>query len=372
MLCLRHVDCRRRPGHLVAAWEGVLQRCPSATVFQTPEWILPWWRHLSGTRVPLTLVASSADGPVAIAPLALQRAAAGRVVRFAATGVSDYLDFVVAQGHEREFAQSLFPFLADIRCDLLDLQQVPEHSPCAREIVQAARERGLRVHTEAQEICPAIPLPDTWDDYRAGLGKSMRENVSYYPRMVAKRLGARIEGPDSDGIERLDQVMALHQARWRRRLLPGSFFSRRVQHFHREVAQGMSRRGALAVYSLWVDGWAGAGLYCFEHGDTVFYYSGGFHPALARYSPGTVLVARAIADAIARGKRRFDLLRGAEPYKYRWGAQDRVNMRIRIAAPTVSGATAMRLSMLSGTAEKRGRKLFARLYWRKSHAGAGS
>ena len=195
MLCLRHVDCRRRPGHLVAAWEGVLQRCPSATVFQTPEWILPWWRHLSGTRVPLTLVASSADGPVAIAPLALQRAAAGRVVRFAATGVSDYLDFVVAQGHEREFAQSLFPFLADIRCDLLDLQQVPEHSPCAREIVQAARERGLRVHTEAQEICPAIPLPDTWDDYRAGLGKSMRENGSYYPRMVAKRLGAGSRGP---------------------------------------------------------------------------------------------------------------------------------------------------------------------------------
>lgn len=320
----------------------------------------------------LALVASDDQGPAAIAPLVAQTTPAGRVIRFASTGVSDYLDFVVARGVERQFGASLMAFLGSIRWDLLDLQQVPDNSIAARQVMEAARERGFAVQAEAQEVCPSVSLPSSWQEYRASLSKSMRQNVDYYPRMALRRLGARIHGPDSDGTGHLERVMALHQARWRRRLLPGSFSSQRVQDFHREVAQGMRQRGSLAVYTLWVDGWMGAGLYCLDYGDAVFYYSGGFHPALARYSPGTILVARAIADAIGRGKRRFDLLRGGEPYKYRWGARDRNNVRIRIAPRTAAGAAAMRLSLLSGAAEKRARNAFARVWWHKSHPGAES
>jgi len=370
MLSLRHVDYRTDRGELVAAWEKALRRCRSATVFQTPQWILPWYRNAPGRQAPLAVVASDHDGPVGIAPLVIQTGYAARVIRLASTGVSDYLDFVVAQGFERQFGASLMAFLEGIRWDLLDLQQVPEGSIAARQVMQAAVERGFTLHTQVQEVCPSVPLPDSWREFRASLSKSMRQNVDYYPRMALRRLGARIQGPDSDGAGHLERIMALHQARWRRRWLPGSFGSRRVQDFHREVADGMSQRGSLALYTLWVNGWMGAGLYCLDYGDAVFYYSGGFHPALGRYSPGTILVAKAIGDAIERGKRRFDLLRGGEPYKYRWGARDRVNMRIRIAPKTARGAAAMRLSLLSGAAEKRARGAFASLCWRKSRPGA--
>ena len=45
-------------------------------------------------------------------------------------------------------------------------------------------------------------------------------------------------------------------------------------------------------------------------------YNSGFDPAHAALSPGLVLLARVVRDAIERGMRRFDFLRGEERYKY--------------------------------------------------------
>ena len=48
----------------------------------------------------------------------------------------------------------------------------------------------------------------------------------------------------------------------------------------------------------------------------------GWDVAYAPHSIGSVLIARAIGEARAHGARTFDFLRGAEPYKYRFGASD--------------------------------------------------
>ena len=52
----------------------------------------------------------------------------------------------------------------------------------------------------------------------------------------------------------------------------------------------------------------------------------------------------AMTAAIEEGLRTFDFLRGAEPYKYRWGARDRWNLRrvLRPATPAMSGVSAGR------------------------------
>jgi CelD/BcsL family acetyltransferase involved in cellulose biosynthesis len=62
----------------------------------------------------------------------------------------------------------------------------------------------------------------------------------------------------------------------------------------------------------------------------VRYYLGGFEPAYARASVGALVVAHALAEAQRHGAREFDFLRGREPYKYAWGAQDRPLLRLRL------------------------------------------
>jgi CelD/BcsL family acetyltransferase involved in cellulose biosynthesis len=41
-------------------------------------------------------------------------------------------------------------------------------------------------------------------------------------------------------------------------------------------------------------------------------------------------VARLLRQAIEAGKRRFDFLRGDEPYKYEWGATDEPIQRLLV------------------------------------------
>jgi len=67
--------------------------------------------------------------------------------------------------------------------------------------------------------------------------------------------------------------------------------------------------------------------YGFALHDTVYYYLSGYDPDLEKLSIGTILVAHAVEQAVRDGAQTFDFLRGAEEYKYTWGATDRMNRR---------------------------------------------
>ena len=77
------------------------------------------------------------------------------------------------------------------------------------------------------------------------------------------------------------------------------------------------------MYALALGGHLAAAFYGFHAAGRTIFYLSGFDPAFARYSPGKLVVAHAIEQAIARdAARAFDFLRGAEAYKYAWGAVD--------------------------------------------------
>ena len=76
---------------------------------------------------------------------------------------------------------------------------------------------------------------------------------------------------------------------------------------------------------------------------TVYYYNAGVDPDARDLSPGVVMVAWYVKQAIERGARRLDFMRGNEPYKYAWGAVDERIDRLlvrRTDAATVSEAEA--------------------------------
>jgi CelD/BcsL family acetyltransferase involved in cellulose biosynthesis len=83
----------------------------------------------------------------------------------------------------------------------------------------------------------------------------------------------------------------------------------------------------LRFYLLRFDGAAAAGFYGFSHGRRGYSYLTGFDPAFGFESPGALLLAHAVEEAIAEDAREFHFLRGREDYKYEWGAIDRWNCR---------------------------------------------
>jgi CelD/BcsL family acetyltransferase involved in cellulose biosynthesis len=93
----------------------------------------------------------------------------------------------------------------------------------------------------------------------------------------------------------------------------------RMEAFFRRVAAALAETGGIRLWLLDAADGPLAAFLCLEWDGTVGLYNSGFHPDRAALSPGLVLLAHVIRDAIARGKRRFDFLRGEERYKYDFG-----------------------------------------------------
>ena len=59
-------------------------------------------------------------------------------------------------------------------------------------------------------------------------------------------------------------------------------------------------------------------------------YNSGHDPEYRYYSVGLLLHSLCLRDALERGYRYFDFLRGNEPYKYRLGGRDHRIYRIAL------------------------------------------
>ncbi len=88
------------------------------------------------------------------------------------------------------------------------------------------------------------------------------------------------------------------------------------------MAVALAEEGLVRLSFVELDGARVAGLLAFDAGDALLLYNSGYDPALAHASVGIVSKALLLREAIAEGKRWFDFLRGAEPYKYDLGGKD--------------------------------------------------
>ena len=68
----------------------------------------------------------------------------------------------------------------------------------------------------------------------------------------------------------------------------------------------------------------------FDDGQTCFLYNAGMDPEAREVSPGITGTAEYLKNRLAAGRRRFDFLRGDEPYKYEWGAVDEPIARLLV------------------------------------------
>ena len=90
----------------------------------------------------------------------------------------------------------------------------------------------------------------------------------------------------------------------------------RMERFFRRVLAAFAERGACRLWFLDTSSGPIAAFVTIEWDERVGLYNSGFDPASAALSPGVVLLAQLVRDAIERGRRTFDFLRGEERYKY--------------------------------------------------------
>jgi CelD/BcsL family acetyltransferase involved in cellulose biosynthesis len=307
-----------------ATWNGLVARSATPLPFSTWQFQTVWWRLLGEGRLHLLGVQDAAAEWVAMLPL-YEAEPALRLV--GGVDVADYLDLIAVAGHEEAAWKALLG-ARPVGGRVLELRPVPAASPTVALLPGLAAAAGLGCRIEPDERCPVIELPASWDGYLATLSGKDRHELRRKLRR-ADEAGARVEVARTPGgiAAVMDSFLALHR---RSKVGKARFMDARMEGFFREVGAALAGAGWAALWVLWIAEQPAAALFCLEYGGTVGLYNSGFDPEARALSPGVVLIARTIEDAIRRGFRRYDFLRGDEPYKYGFGAVPTDVLRVTV------------------------------------------
>ncbi|MCU1296672.1 MAG: hypothetical protein JWO91_950 [Acidobacteriaceae bacterium] len=320
---------------IVRDWTGLWERCPAATPFQRPEWILSWI-HAFRPEQPLIVEVRDGSRLIGVAPFLIYKEGADRILGLMGGGVSDYLDILVEgtsvgdnalneDGIPRTLSailscitQSEFPW------DVLNLTDLSSASP-----LLTIDEDGIR--SSHHDVCTQLLVPPDAEHIREVISKHKYENLRNARFRLQREGTAHIEFATQETLsEFLDALFELHRTRWEQNGQPGVLADEKSQGFHREVARELLRLGVLRFYGLRLGGHLVAMLYSFFEREVVYCYLQGFDPGYAKLSTGTLLLGTAIEDALHQGKKRIDFLRGQESYKYNWGVKDSATFRIQV------------------------------------------
>src|SRR5262245_23535221 len=100
-------------------WNALLRQSPSDCVFLTHEWLAAWWKHLADDRRLAVLAVRENGELLGLAPLARRAPQFSRLMpetlEFLGAGMigSDYLDFIVKPGFEKEVYRQVADHLTD-------------------------------------------------------------------------------------------------------------------------------------------------------------------------------------------------------------------------------------------------------------------
>jgi CelD/BcsL family acetyltransferase involved in cellulose biosynthesis len=325
---------------IASEWGALWERCPNATTFQRPEWIISWIDTFR-PREPLILEIRENGELVGVAPFLIYEEGSQRIVGLMGGGVSDYLDILIEPDRREQTLSEIMGFItqSEIHWDVLSLTDLPAASP----LLQFAGDSGLK--PSHHDVCTELVLPSDAKHLKSVISKHKYENLRN-ARSRMQRIGeAHIElAMQATLNEFLDALFELHAMRWKEFGESGVLADPHIQAFHREVAPELLDRKVLRFYGLRLEGRLVATLYSFFEREAVYCYLQGFDPAYASLSAGTLLLGAVIEDSISESTKRVDFLRGQESYKYSWGVKDAPTYRI------IAARQSLILNRLGGSA----------------------
>lgn len=319
-------------------WNELWSACRDATQFQMWNWQYLYWKHIIPATIPRILILQDSFGECcAIAPF----------VRTCdpMTGMTSY-SFI--GGYRADYNQILsrsdVPESAGIRmleyalrrfrygASFIEFSRIPAESWTGRSLqtLHSKRHPVNNLTEFSTSNAFAVALPQSINEYIAGLSPRMRRHVGYDQRRLAKEcvVDFRVY-ENSEHIEDvIRQIESVDIARWGNASM---YRSRSQRQFETSLLRSLCSSGALKIFILCLDGTPCAYVRGAHVGDTLEVDRIAYNPSVpAKLSVGKVANVMAIEACIQRGIRRFDLTRGGEIYKQWLGAQPRQLLTLRV------------------------------------------
>lgn len=303
---------------LAPEWSALADRVAAPIgAFVRPQFLAAWWQ-VFGQPFTLDLHAVRASDRSLIGVLPLMRRA-DTLSFIGNSDVCDYMDLVAEPSREREVVAALADHLAASSYRVADLRGLAECSPTLAYLPALAKARGWSVQREQEAVCPVVDLPADWPHYLDGLQRKHRHEVRRKLRNLLDG-GASIDLEIADDPAQIgDNLRDLLQMLTASRGDKAAFLTDAMADFFCALARNLvSQRWATFCF-LRVDGKRVAAVLAFDHQDTLLLYNSGYDPAYRDRAVGMACKVLCVRDAIEKGKRTVNFLRGDESYKMQLG-----------------------------------------------------
>ena len=289
-----------------------------SSVFVLPAWMQTWWR-VFGTPMVMMILSLRRDGNInGVAPLMRKTETA---YFLGGTDVCDYMDFITAPGMETEFFSDLMDYLRNSGISKMDLAHVRDDSTVLKYLQPVAESKGYKVTVNSEEVSLEADLPADWEEYLALLNGKQRHEV----RRKLRRLyeSGQVDYRFSDSRELVSGYMDIFLSMFREsRQDKADFLTEQKEEYFRLLADNMSEEGLLKFGVLRLDNKPVACIMCFDYNDCVYLYNSGYDPEYNYLSVGLLSKVMSIRESILTGRKRYDFLKGSEPYKYHLGGKE--------------------------------------------------
>ena len=330
------------------AWDELYAGNPAASPPLDFVWLRRWWGVYGETYGPGGLrVVTVWRGTrlIAAAPLYLciscERIFGVRSLRFISTGEAEheetcpeYLDLLCRTGDEEVGSKAVWAAIEGLTWDCLELRNLSADAVILREGSVPANATAVTTDT-----CAIADLSAGFDAYVESLSARNRKQVRKLLR-EGDHAGAQFEMVGLDQLpEALDDLIALHGARWAEEGKQGAFASPRFVAFHRGLLEEWLPSGRAVLARMHLGGAPAAALYGFVTGQKFdFYQSGVRRDVDGVESPGILgilLLMKALAE---RGVTVFDFLGGSAVHKKRMQSREQPMVSLRLWRPTLRSA----------------------------------
>jgi CelD/BcsL family acetyltransferase involved in cellulose biosynthesis len=292
--------------------------CNWSSPFILPEWMQVWWQVFGEGAKPNIRAVKQGDNIIGIAPLMSQDRTACFI---GSTDVCDYQDFIISPGKEQDFFTALLDDLKQNSIRQLDLKHVRPDSSVLKNLVPLAEKRKYKVATEQQAVSFEMDLPASFEEYLNMLSTKQRHEVRRKMRRLAEE-GKIVYRSVLKGEEFAAALTTFFKMFVESRQDKAAFLTEQMKVYFQSLVAAMADIGLLKLGVLELDDKPIAALMCFDYNDCIYLYNSGYDPQYVTLSAGLLSKVYAIKDSIEKGKKRFDFLKGAEPYKGHLGGKE--------------------------------------------------
>jgi CelD/BcsL family acetyltransferase involved in cellulose biosynthesis len=301
--------------NLTSYWTNAKHSLNWSSVFVSPHWLKVWWQVFgSGSELFLRVVWRGQD-IVGIAPLLIKERTAYFI---GSADVCDYLDFVIVPGMEKDFFNTLLDDLREKGINHLSQESVRPDSTVLTQLTDVARESGYEVVCSPEDVSLELDLPSTWDEYLAILTAKQRHEVRRKLRRLSEAGNVAHRcleaGPEvEDYMETFLKLFPLSRED------KANFMTPRMESFFKSLAKTMAEIGLLRFGIIELNNQPVAMTMGFDYHDVHYLYNSAYDTRFNYLSVGLLCKVLCLKESIEKGKKKWDFLKGGEPYKYHLG-----------------------------------------------------